>query len=462
MSDEVKGCPLTREDGKTKVCIVGLGPAGMGAALRLSEDNKSIDLVCLDAGNPPEKRLCSKRSNQVCDEEEYCQVICGFGGCAYLSGGKVSDFPAGGGLASLIGSPEKTKKTLAQGLHELSCYVDLRRTNPNAAIIENERAFFERLGFEYKYYASYYCTHQRLAEGVKKIYEQLESKRIAMLFKRELVMVRRDREGFLLTVKHMDKRSEVYADCLILAVGRSGRDLLREVGHSLSLSGKENHLDIGVRLEFPTRLFTEKVKAHNDLKLVFGTARTFCVCKDGQVVRYFSNGFQLTEGRCTSGRKTGLTNLGITVRLPPANENVDLLNMLKEQMIRLKKGVVIHQGLDSYLNNGFNSTKLSTGQASDINAVLPISVSGSVREAVHYFASRFFSKRDWKYVTVFAPEIDFGGVAFPINDDFSIAPNLYLVGDCTGRFRGILQAWSSGMSCAQRILGEDHETNKTA
>jgi len=88
----------------------------------------------------------------------------------------------------------------------------------------------------------------------------------------------------------------------------------------------------------------------------------------------------------------------------------------------------------------------------DINQCFPNHLSAKIRKAVIYFTSRLLPKDSWEIVNVFAPEIDYGSLSFPIKSDFSIAKRMYLIGDCTGRFRGLLQAFCSGIICAEGII----------
>ena len=62
---------------KTKVCIVGLGPAGIGVALKFLDSDLVNDVMCLDAGNPPNDRSYSILQNNSCKKEEPCQIIRG-------------------------------------------------------------------------------------------------------------------------------------------------------------------------------------------------------------------------------------------------------------------------------------------------------------------------------------------------------------------------------------------------
>lgn len=440
----------------TKVCVVGLGPAGIAAALLLSKQ-KSIALTCLEAGNPPKERACTRLENEVCHKEEYCQIICGFGGCAFLNGGKISDFPAGEGLISVYGTPAKTKKALHQALKEISQYIAFEKSPVDRKAVKMEQDYFNKLGFNYKYYNAYLCEDKKRSDGLEKIYGELVSTGALFLFKTNLVRIQRNGRGFDLTVNNSNGFSIVHADYVILAVGRSGKEIINRVVEDLELEGKDNSVDVGVRLEFPTKLFPTTT-VHNDLKLKFNRARTFCVCKDGHVIEYYVNGLMLTEG-CCSSIKSGFTNLGITIRWQPSTKKDGLQEDFREQFRRLYNGKTISQGLDMYLSPYLNSDSLF-GKKYSTNTLLPEPFAIPVMEAVYYFSLRLLPKERWQDVTVFAPELDFGGVSLPLDKNFSVAPNIYLIGDCTGRFRGILQAWSSGRTAAKKILGECNENHK--
>jgi Uncharacterized FAD-dependent dehydrogenases len=95
----------TRQGNVTKasfeVCIVGLGPAGIGAALALSKSNLASHVLCLDAGTSLSIRSCSILQNSSCKREKPCQIISGFGGCS-LFGAKISAFPAGSKFVTIL------------------------------------------------------------------------------------------------------------------------------------------------------------------------------------------------------------------------------------------------------------------------------------------------------------------------------------------------------------------------
>jgi uncharacterized FAD-dependent dehydrogenase len=446
---------------KTKICVVGMGPAGIGAVLTLSKLGKSIELVCLDAGNIAHNRQCSAANGEACDKEEFCQIICGFGGCSLLTGGKVSIFPAGRSFSSILGSEDKAKNEMRKAFHLLSQYLSFKKANSTTKDVENEGRLFENMGFEYRYYDTYLYDGGDLNRAYESMLSQLKSSGVSLFMGSELIKVKRKKTGFELTVREKNKEFNLPADYLVLGIGRRGRPMLRELNTKLGFNGEENFLDVGVRLQFPTALFTDKVKFHTDLKLIFGAARTFCVCKDGKVVQYFSDSTTFSEGSCDLDEKSGFTNLGITVRLPPSKDNRKVLDDVRGRMSYLSNGKILYQPLPEYLGRvnkkgGSPLPEISSRfwVKGNVNSCFPSSTSKAIKEAVGYFVSHMFPRNRWKEINVFAPEVDYGGLRFPVKSDFSISPRLYLIGDCTGRFRGILQAFSSGIICAENIAGE--------
>ncbi len=453
---------------KSKVCIVGLGPAGIGAALTLSNSPAARQVLCIDAGPFLHERHCAMLNSQICNKEKPCQVISGFGGCSLLSGGKVSAFPAGNSLSSILGSKNLAIDALSNALELFGHYVHLEKPNFSQADIEKAKKSFNKMGFEFRYYDAYLYDHDDLCKAYEKIVSQLRSAGISLLMCSELTKVDRKKEGYELTIMQNDKKLTILTEYLVLGVGRLGRALLRELNSELNLNGEENFLDVGVRLEFPTKMFSGVGMLHNDLKLIFKDARTFCVCRDGQVVQYAIDDLIFTEGSCNSKQNTGLTNLGIMVRLKKSKRNMMLLNSIKKNTMQSTRGKIIRQNLVEFLDKNCrtkrssvkNDTPMFSRTEGNANLCFPRSISNSIREAVGHFASQLFPKKDWHRIVVYAPEVDYGGLRFPVNSDFSIASKLYLIGDGTGRFRGILQSFCSGMVCAKNIIGDIYEKNE--
>lgn len=454
-----------KDGGKYQVCIAGLGPSGLGAALTLLNSELASHVVCIDQGGPLNERACSVLQNRSCEKEIPCQMVSGFGGCSLLSGGKISAFPAGSGLATVLGSKNLANKKLGEAITLLSTYIPLRKPGIPPNEIEGAKELFGRLGFNYKYFDAYQFDQKELRKAYQRIYSELKSAGMSVLLNTTLINVSHEEQGFRLVVGKDGHEFNVLAKYLVLGIGRLGESILKRINTQLNLRSKAGQLDVGVRLEFPTELFPEITRYHNDLKLLFNGARTFCVCKDGKLAPYVIEGVFFTEGYFDSSNRSGLTNLGIITRLGPSNQNKIILEDIKGKALRYRGGKLAYQKLPEYIDN-VSGKICASGSVKDcgsfcvwdnVNNCFPPSISTTIREAVLYFADRLLPRSRWKEVNVFSPEVNYTGILFPVKSDFSLFPGLYMIGDCTGQFRGIAQAFCSGIICAEGLIGNSYD-----
>lgn len=463
-----------RDLGSFDVCVIGLGPAGIGAALTFMKSGWARRVICIDAGRAPFERFCrflpsgiaervNRSSGDCClDSTNYgrggpCQIISGFGGCSLTSGGKVSLFPAGSGLTKILGSKQIASQKIMQAFRVFSEWTEPR--SPDITDHEEGRRTFEQLGFEFKYYDAYEFDQEQLRKVYQGLIDQLLATGVNVSLNCTLTDVSKVGDDFRLVVNKDNESAHISAQFVVIAVGRLGRGLVRSLNSKLGLEGAENHLDVGVRLEFPTAVLTEATRFHNDLKLLFGGARTFCVCKDGILTPYFLDGAFFTEGYHSLRIKSGLTNLAITVRISPSEENAQRLQAIRIELLKMSEGKPIRQLLTDYLGLTHNDnpsnvkSSITFFEIGEIDRIFGDELALLVKKAVEYFVSRLLPREKWDQVSVYAPEVDYGGLVFSINRDFSVMPGFYLIGDCTGRFRGILQALCSGIVCAEGIVG---------
>jgi len=420
-------------------------------------------LICIDAGNL-NNRNCPVLFNQECIKIEPCQVLSGLGGCS-LFGGKISHFPAGSGLVNILGSKEKALKEIEKAFKYIAHNIFLEGTEMTNKDIEEAREFFNQLGFKYKHYNVYTYNAKDLRKMFHNVISSLVSDGARISFNTHMIDIEIEKDNFIVSAKQAGKNIVIHTDYLVIGVGRLGISLLKGLNSKFKLGGKKNHLEAGVRIEFPTRLCPDIDKYHKDLKLLFGDSRTYCLCKNGKIAIYNIDEVCFTEGYFTPKSSTDLTNIGILVRLKPSLHNDKILYEIKKRILDLTKGKPGAQRLSEYLgevhgrqtaNQSFK-TSISYWENVDISKLFPPSISEKIKNAVYYFVDRIFPKDFWENIVVFAPEIHYTGLSFPVKSDFSVIPKMYLIGECTGKFRGVLQSFTSGMFCAESIIGEIYD-----
>ncbi|HSQ40305.1 MAG TPA: FAD-binding protein, partial [Anaerolineales bacterium] len=91
------------------VIIVGAGPAGIFAALELSQ-NPKVRVAILDKGDDIDRRNCPLRElGGTCRHCKPCAILDGWGGAGAFSDGKLTLSPAvGGHLAEILGNTPAT------------------------------------------------------------------------------------------------------------------------------------------------------------------------------------------------------------------------------------------------------------------------------------------------------------------------------------------------------------------
>jgi len=440
------------------VCIIGLGPAGLGAIHELSGSGLASRTLCLDSGIAAERRSCQIIKGETCELESPCQMTSGVGGCSVLASGKISGFPAGSGLAAALGSKESAKRKLFQALQVFAQLLPLQETelscNPNIA-----KKRFKKLGFQYRFYPIKTFRQDQIVEACGNLVSMAQSSGMSVMLGTEVTKVENDGKRYRLTARNHEQEIIISSKRVILAIGRSGQQLLESLRESIGLHSDEYHLDAGVRLEFPTESFPNIDESHKDLKLIFDDARTFCVCKNGRVAPYRCSNIFLLEGYYNPAFQSGFTNLSIMVRMEPSKHNHVIFQEIQERVRNLSGGKTVRQLLTDYLDMKKERTVLNPPSSThfwqwgDVGSCFPIGLSTRIVKAVDIFVSRLLPKDQWQRSSVFAPEVDCR-LILPIRVGFRLLPGLYAAGDCTGRFRGILQAFCSGIECARSLIGD--------
>ncbi|MGB2653237.1 MAG: hypothetical protein WAN62_05630, partial [Candidatus Acidiferrum sp.] len=410
----------------------------------------------------PEVKFCSILQNKGCRVVQPCQMVTGVGGSSLLSGGKISAYPAGKNMSSSIGSADETRSSLDHALRLFQTFVPLIRPNVSADDQQAAATNFGNLGFDYRYYEAFLYHQHALTDGYRKMVNVIRDSGIRVLLETPVLEISRHTVGFRIRTGRSDDSREILAKRVVLATGRFGADLVTSVGLTFNLGQETSHTDFGVRLEFPTSLWPDIDSCHNDLKLHFSGARTFCVCKDGAIAPYRLGDRFLLEGTSDPDSSTGLTNLGITIRHSSKSlkEHEALMDELRANHFQISDGMPIRQRLADFLVGRPTPDSVASEPASIVywrwgsaNQCLPKITVPKVREAVEYFVSRSFPETKYSNVYVFAPVLDYYWPRFPAEPGFaSRAKGLYLVGDCLGHFRGILQAFCSGLVCSESIV----------
>ena len=298
---------------KPAVIVVGEGPAGLFASLRLIE--KGFRPIVLERGksvNERKKDIALIATTQVVDEESNYSF--GEGGAGAFSDGKLYT------RSKKRGSVSKILNVLCQHGTSTSILVDAHPhigTDKLPVVIENMRKTIERCGGQVLF----------------------QTKMTSLLYNNNVV------EG----VKAIDLKTaneKIFKGAVILATGHSARDVYRYL-HDDGIEMEAKGIAVGVRLEHQAELI-DQIQYHNKegrglylpaAEYSFVTqvkergVYSFCMCPGGVVIPAATGPSQVVvNGMSPSNRGSKWSNSGMVVETRPEDiAGDDVLKMMKFQ-----------------------------------------------------------------------------------------------------------------------------------
>ena len=266
------GDPPTEVD----ALVVGAGPAGVAAALRLAAQ-PHLRVWLVDSGRHFTKRSCPVERQRSCRGcGGICNVISGFGGSIHFGdGAKLSQFPSGRRLYERLG-PQQAGQLTLQAL---------------ALLLGDQQVTFRGITgttgpFTLKNYPVASLTSQevrRIVTGLYRKVTQAPQLRLDLgVEARELAATGGGFRIGLGPTRRSDVTVVVRARRVVVAVGRRGQRWWRRQVRALGLAFTSPIPSVGLRFECPAPLLAPGAAVHPDFKTtVVDTGvkvKTFCFC----------------------------------------------------------------------------------------------------------------------------------------------------------------------------------------
>ena len=418
--------------------VVGMGPAGLFAALTLIE--KGMRPIVLERGKDVHERkrdcalLCTK--GELDTESNY---VYGEGGAGAYSDGKLytrsvkrGDVPKVLSLLVQHGADESI-------LYETHPHIGTDRL---PSVIENIRNTILKSGGEVHF----------------------NTKVVSLIKKDESVIGVKCGNG------------EEYLGPVILATGHSAKDVYRFLSiSSVPLEAKDTA--VGVRLEHPQSLI-DQIQYHNSkgrgdylppatysfVTQVNGRGvYSFCMCPGGSIVPTATEyGYLSVNGMSSSSRSGSKANSAMVVQI--RREDVpdkgifsvlDWVEELERNSFR-DKFMAPAQRMADFVSNRLSSSLPGTTYApglvsSDLYGVLPPIVSSSLKEGFMAFNAMTRGKFLTNEAVMIASETRTSSPIRIIREDFNAVPGLYPAGEGSGYAGGIVSAAIDGTEVAKAV-----------
>ncbi len=443
---KVPSCPY-RADPAKQYIVIGAGPAGLFAALTLSEAGASVTL--LERGKKVSERQQDVDNffrTGILNPDSNVQF--GEGGAGTFSDGKLN--------------------TLTQD-----------KSGLNARVLQ----VFHECGApeEVLYDARPHIGTDRLPEIVTAIRERIERAGAAVRFGCTVTdfIVENGRISGVL----INGEEKLSADAVILAIGHSARDTVKRLYNRGALM-EQKPFAVGVRMEHLQRDITAWEYGTLDYEELGAapykvTAKTtsgrgvysFCMCPGGQVVNASSEeGHLCINGMSDSARSGRNANAGIVVQVDPSDYPSDhpLAGIEFQRDLERKAFLAAGGKIPVQLYGDFREERISTefgailpdmrgGCAfANLRDILPLELCGALSEAIPKFG-RMIGGFDREDAVMSAVESRTSSPVRIVRNDRmeSSISGLYPCGEGAGYAGGIVSAAMDGIRIAEKLLEND-------
>lgn len=397
------------------VVVIGLGPSGIMATLTLL--NKGYNVLGIDRGKAFENR----------ESEIPYDVANGFGGAGLFSDGKLSFFPAASNLWSNLESKELKEAYLSLQDELGRIGYQIPKWQNYWTIVKQRPGLTKRV----KRYKTRYFDRKICDSFLGDVYERIKEN---ILLENEVILIAKNADGSFQIF--LDKPTEVplTTKSIVLATGKVGNHIL-DLMENVSFE-THSRFEGGVRVETDCQNFRPFEFKQIDYKYIESFSdgaefRTFCCCKDGKVLEseYVSN---VSYNGSITPHSTGRSNIGLTIRTEI--EDSDIANELKACIYRNEKYVF------AYDENYNRSRDFFIGPICD--------------KIIHERVGLVVKSKKAKYKTkIYGPEIEYYG-RYPVFEWNSLRiknENVWIIGDLSAKYRGLIAAMVSGIYAANNI-----------
>jgi uncharacterized FAD-dependent dehydrogenase len=369
------------------VIIVGAGPAGIFAALELTQSARPRVLM-LDKGPELEKRHCPSREAGHCMQCATCALMTGWGGSGAFSDGKLTLTTQVGGLLAEIRGEREAEELVREvddvwvrfGANGEPYEGDLDR-------IEEVARQASLVGMRLQHYPIRHLGTERSGDILGAMYHELVSRGVEVRTRTEVAQILTS-QGVVNGVE--TARGEMLnAPYVVVAPGREGADWLADVARTLELSLSINPVDIGVRVELPAHVLAPLTDLLYEPKFLFFSSafddrvRTFCVCPYGEVVTEWAGDVMTVNGHSYAETKTDNTNFAVLVSknfTEPFKEPTAYGKYIARLANLLSGGIIVQRlgdlragrrTTDQRLERCITRPTLTEATPGDLNLVLP-------------------------------------------------------------------------------------------
>lgn len=469
------------ENKKYDVIVVGAGPMGYFTCLELVEKNPTLKVLLVEKGRDIYTRKClilekkvttcpkNPKGEQGCLPS--CSITSGFGGCGAYSDGKfniTTEF--GGWMTDYV--PANQVLDLIEYVDEINLKFGAPKeiTDPYTEEVKEIEKKAISVGLKLLRSKVRHLGTEINLEVLKHIYDYLQTK-IDMKFCFDVKDVIIE-DGTCKGIIGGNTNEKIYADNVVLGVGRPGADWLSRMLRSHGITPKNNRVDIGVRVETNNIIMDDINKYLYEGKFIYNTeegtqVRTFCSNPSGHVVVENNNGVIVCNGHSYNASSLGSNNTNFALLVShtfsePFKDSNEYARSIAELANKLSGGSVLVQkfgdlirgrrSTQKRIDEGFVTPTLKEAVPGDLSLVLPYKTLQSLIDMVKALDHVTPGIAN-DHTLFYGVEAKFYSDRIPVDNNFMTEiKNLYVGGDGAGITRGLSQAGANGVYIARHIV----------
>jgi uncharacterized FAD-dependent dehydrogenase len=469
---------------KYDVIIVGAGPCGYFCAYELVKKDPNKKVLMIEKGLPITKRHCPVLEHKLgqCPANirgyngcyPTCSITSGFGGAGAFSDGKfIITTEYGGWLGDYIS--EDLLMELIEYADNINLHYGATTKITDPYTEEARQIELKARGAGLKLLRSK-VRHLGTEENIRiltAIYNDL-SKVVEMRFNtvaQDLII----EDGVAKGVR-LENGEELFADNVVLGVGREGSKWLNQVFAKYKIPMKQNRVDLGVRVECPNIIMDEINRIFYEGKFIFRASndllvRTFCSNPGGHVVIENYDGLVNVNGHAYNNKELRSENTNFALLVThhfrePFNQPDEYAKRITELANQLACGSVLVQSYgdlrkgrrstDKRIRECFTKPTLKEAVPGDLSLCLPYKTLKSIIEMIQAL-DVITPGIATDHTLLYGVEAKYYSAHPEITNQLEVqdVKNLFVGGDGAGITRGLAQAGASGIYIARNIIARD-------
>ena len=451
---------------KYDVMIIGAGPGGIFSAYELVKRKPELKIAVFELGNPLERRRCPIDGKKVksCIKCKTCAIMSGFGGAGAFSDGKYNITNAfGGTLYEHIG------RDTAIDLMKYVDDINVEYGGEGTKMYSTAGTKFKKLCMQNKLQLLD-ASVRHLGTDInyvvlENIYAELKDK-VEFRFEYPVDHLEAIEGGYRVFC------GDDFDDCekCIVSVGRSGSKWMSKVCEDMKIPTMSNRVDLGVRVEIPSQIFSHLTDELYESKIVYRTekfednVRTFCMNPNGIVVNENTKGIVTVNGHSyeDKDKQTENTNFALLVSKHFSEPFKDS-NGYGESIARLSNmlggGVIVQRFGDLIRGRRSNEKRIEEGLVrptlaatpGDLSLVLPKRILDGIIEMI-YALDKIAPGTANDDTLLYGVEVKFYNMEVEIDENLeTLYKGLYVIGDGSGVTHSLSHASASGVYVARHI-----------